>query len=384
MADTQNFNQMKRFENILVAVDISRNEHQHFEDALELALHQQAAITLLNVFPSEAEHPKLKNMVVQYATETIERLKSNLIERGAKTVHTYLEYGETAQSIIKVAQRIGADLIMLYEKHSDVKPAISPVVKKTIRLSSIPVWTTVKDTRKTIKKILCPIDGSPSSKEALEVALCLIGIYEAHLMVLHVFEPITHVPTLVKVDLQEVNRERKRQAELQFDEFLRDFDRHKFSIEIAEGRAPEEILSHLSDYDLLVMGTNGRTGLSRIVLGSVTESVIQNATCSFVTAHRQFLRSEEAESKLDMLEQHFNEGVHSLERGYHEQAIKLFSSCLNYDKLYVPAMLKMSEAHSKMGNTQQAKHYHLQAEYVLKRQWGIKMAEKILHDLNPN
>lgn len=375
---------MKQLENILVAVDISCDEHQHLEDVLELNLHQQASITLLNVFPSEAEHPKLKNLVAQYATEMLERLKSNLVERGVKTVQTYLEYGETAQSIIKVAQRIGADLIMLYEKHAGVKHVVSPVVKKTIRLSPIPVWTTVKDSRKTIKKILCPVDGSLASKEALEVALWLMEIYRAQLTVLHVFEPITHVPTLVKVDLQEVNREGRRQAEIQLDEFLRDFDRYKFLIEIAEGSPTEEILSHLSDYDLLVMGTNGRTGLSRIVLGSVTESVIQNVSCSFVTVHRQLLLSEKAESRLDALGRHFNDGVYLLERGNHEQAIKLFATCLNYDELYVPAMLKMSEAHSKMGNIQQAKHYHLQAEYVLKHQWGTKMAEKILQDLNTN
>jgi len=372
---------MKWIENILVAVDVSRNEHPHLEDAATLALREQATITLLTVLPKEAQNPSLKNLVEQYATDVLEKLRQNLIAQGINQVRSCYNYGDVAQSIINSAERTGADLVVLYEKHSDTKHLISEVVKKTIRLSSVPVWTTLKGARHEIRKILCPVDCSAASKSALTLALHLATIYEASVRVLYVFEPITHVPTLVKVNLEEINRDGKKQAEFQLEEFLRDFYKQDFSTEIAEGKATEKILEHLSENDLLVMGTNGRTGLSRIVMGSVTETVIRNAPCSFVTTHAEILLSERAEDDLEFIELYFGEGVYNLEKGRYEQAIKFLLSCLDYDKFHVPARLKLAEVYHKIGNLQEAKRYRKQAEYVLSRQWGKEMAEKILQTI---
>ncbi len=372
---------MKWIENILVAVDVSCNEHQHLEDAAKLALREQATITLLTVLPKEAQNPSLKNLVEQYATDALEKLRQSLIAKGISEVHIYHDYGDVAQSIINGAQRTGADLVVLYEKHSDTKHLISEVVKKVIRLSPVPVWTTLKGANSEIKKILCPVDCSAASKSALALALRLASWCEASVHVLYVFEPITHVPTLVKVNLQEINREGKKQAELQFEDFLRDFHKHEFTTELAEGKATEKILEHLSEHDLLVMGTNGRTGLSRIVMGSVTEAVIRNAPCSFVTTHAEIMLSERAEDDLEFIELYFGEGVYNLEKGRYEQAIKFLLSCLDYDKFHVPARLKLAEVYHKIGNLQEAKRYRKQAEYVLSRQWGKEMAEKLLQTI---
>jgi nucleotide-binding universal stress UspA family protein len=135
------------------------------------------------VLPKEAQNPSLKNLVEQYATDVLEKLRQSLVAQGVREVHTCCDYGDVAQSIINSAERTGADLVVLYEKHSDTKHLISEVVKKTIRLSSVPVWTTLKGARHEIRKILCPVDCSAASKSALTLALHLATIYEASVRV---------------------------------------------------------------------------------------------------------------------------------------------------------------------------------------------------------
>ncbi len=48
------------------------------------------------------------------------------------------------------------------------------------------------------------------------------------------------------------------------------------------------------------------------------------------------------------------------------------------DMFYVPAMLKLSEAHQKLGDTHQAKQYQRQAESILERLWGKMPTDEIV------
>jgi nucleotide-binding universal stress UspA family protein len=257
---------MKWIENILVAVDVSRNEHPHLEDAAKLALREQATITLLTVLPKEAQNPSLKNLVEQYATDVLEKLRQSLVAQGVREVHTCCDYGDVAQSIINSAERTGADLVVLYEKHSDTKHLISEVVKKTIRLSSVPVWTTLKGANSEIKKILCPVDCSAASKSALSLALRLASIYGASVHVLYVFEPITHVPTLVKVNLEEINRDGKKTSRIS----TRGVFKRLLQAGLLNGnrrrKGDGKNFGTSFRTRLTRNGNNGRTGLSRIVM----------------------------------------------------------------------------------------------------------------------
>ncbi len=68
--------------------------------------------------------------------------------------------------------------------------------------------------------------------------------------------------------------------------------------------------------DLIIMGSAGKTGLSRILLGSVAEKVTREVPCSVIT-----MKSEDAirlyiEAQIDDLETHFKEGRESLEEGF--------------------------------------------------------------------
>ncbi len=376
---------MNRFKHILLAIDINSDESEprrvrqaHLEDAIELAQKQDATLSLIHILPDSALHPKLKEATAKHATEILESLRDQLNERGVKNVSIHLQYGDVASAIVNAAKKLDASAIMLYEKHADTKHLLSSVVGKIIRLSPIPVWTTLKGARKEIRKILCPVDCSPASKEALNVALSISQIYNASVHVLFVFEPTTHVPMFVKVNLEEVNREEKMQAERQLKAFLQVFEPWTFTSELCEGKASSKILERLSEYDLLVMGTTGRTGMSRWVMGSVTESVIRNATCSFVTTHAQTILPERLEEALSQIESHFKAGVALLNAQKPKESVKEFLECLRIDMFYVPAMLKLSEAYEKLGDAHEAKQYQRQAEAMLERLWGKVLTSEIM------
>ena len=141
-----------------------------------------------------------------------------------------------------------------------------------------------------IRRILCPTDFSDFSRRALRYAVALARWYEAEITLLHVvplvpsvatatFPPGVSPLTLEPVSHDRILEELRRFAEpaaavgLRFDTVVRD------------GSAVGEVLdlARTLPADLLVMGTHGRGGFERLVLGSVAEKVLRKACCPVLT-----------------------------------------------------------------------------------------------------
>ena len=141
----------------------------------------------------------------------------------------------------------------------------------------------------TIARILCPIDFSDFSRRALDYAVTLARWYGASVTVLHVqppavpmagplapLAPVEPLP-LPPGDLDPVRR--------QVAAFVSPEAHAAIAIEpqAVEGEPAREILAEAESADLIVMGTHGRSGFERLVLGSVTETVLRRAPCSVLT-----------------------------------------------------------------------------------------------------
>jgi nucleotide-binding universal stress UspA family protein len=136
----------------------------------------------------------------------------------------------------------------------------------------------------TLKRILCPIDFSESSRRALHFAKVLSAWYEAPLTVLHVCVDLpvyelaspfgqTAVATAVLEEKQLADRR------VAVRRFVGD---DTVSIVVREGTdARGEILEEAAacGASLIVMGTHGRSGLEHMLLGSITEKVLRKAPC---------------------------------------------------------------------------------------------------------
>jgi len=136
---------------------------------------------------------------------------------------------------------------------------------------------------RTVHRILSPIDFSEPSKRALRHALAIARWHEAELTVLHVEDVLLHAAAVEAAGYPELlNRH---------DEELRDFVNdagginRNVTIQVASGDPVSAILERATRdaSDLIVMGTHGRSGLARAVLGSVTERVVRRSPVPVLT-----------------------------------------------------------------------------------------------------
>ena len=133
-------------------------------------------------------------------------------------------------------------------------------------------------------KILCPVDFSSGSREALRLAAELTRDSAAQLVLAHVWEPtrwstgeVQIAPGVIQdmVDAEEAELARWK-AEAQ------KLGAKEVAVQFLTGVAWDEIVALAKNdprIDLVVMGTHGRTGLKHVLLGSVAEKVVRYAPC---------------------------------------------------------------------------------------------------------
>jgi nucleotide-binding universal stress UspA family protein len=138
-----------------------------------------------------------------------------------------------------------------------------------------------------IHRILHPTDFSKRSEYALHLACALARDYGAELILLHVVEiPAAVYGEGVMVPLPDFRAE----AEARLAELRPTLPTVRTEHRLVEGDPASEILQAALDVhsDLIVMGTHGRTGVSRLLMGSVAEQVVRRATCPVLTIKAPF------------------------------------------------------------------------------------------------
>ncbi len=142
-----------------------------------------------------------------------------------------------------------------------------------------------------IKKILCAIDRSPSSLQAFGYAIALARWQSARLNLLEVVEEAPPPPGVTRAPKSDgVPNETRTALERDLRRALtaRRASDVKVEISLRKGTAVQEILAQAktSRADLIVIGSHGRGGVQRLVLGSVAERVLRLATCPVLTVRR--------------------------------------------------------------------------------------------------
>ena len=140
----------------------------------------------------------------------------------------------------------------------------------------------------TIGRILCPTDFSECSVAAVAYAAGLATTYGATLKLLHVATPFpvvapySNLPGNTRV--YDVHRDQAAEGLAAEAARLRG-EGVSVDTELREGHVVREILAAADAFaaDLLVLGTHGRGGFERLVLGSVTEKVLRQAACAVLT-----------------------------------------------------------------------------------------------------
>jgi nucleotide-binding universal stress UspA family protein len=129
------------------------------------------------------------------------------------------------------------------------------------------------------KSVVVPYDFSERSGQALEIARDLVTDL-THIHVLHVLPTITASDPGIIWDVVD-NDARKRDAERAFREGFAASPFHKSDFHVLFGDPGQEIAAFAERLvaDLIVMPSHGRSGLARLLIGSVAERVVRLAHC---------------------------------------------------------------------------------------------------------
>jgi len=140
----------------------------------------------------------------------------------------------------------------------------------------------------TLKKILCAVDFAEYSPQVADYARTLAKAFDAEIQVLYVAPTLAQYvgfqvsPSSIENFVGEIISGAEETMEKFLQENLNDV---QASGHVLSGYAAEEILHFAAEngMDLIVMGTHGRSGIDRILFGSVAEKVVKSATIPVLT-----------------------------------------------------------------------------------------------------
>jgi universal stress protein A len=143
----------------------------------------------------------------------------------------------------------------------------------------------------SINRILVPVDFSPHSEKAVRYATILANRCGARVSLLHVVEdPFVTGAWQAEAfvpNLPELLDDLRKAAQTHIGALKARLAAQGFAVEtsVITGPTARSIVEQATAgaFDLIVMGTHGRTGLSHALLGSIAERVVQKATCAVLT-----------------------------------------------------------------------------------------------------
>ena len=290
---------------VLCPIDFSDISQHALAHAAAIARWYEARLTVLYVF---VNLPTMDGPPLVLDNADRERLMAQMRRFAAvpSTVPTEFriqEGGFAHDEIVAQIAATHADLLVLgtHGRSGFQRMFLGSVSEKVIRKATCPTLVVTPraadvamDAPVQFHRIVCPVDFSDSSLNALEYAINLAEEADARLTVLHVVE-LPHVlgdePAVVDIDVARIHEAATTEARRRLHDLIPAQARTYCTVDttVVEGRAYREILRHAAERqsDLIVMGVQGRGALDLLVFGSTTHHVIRSATCPVLIIRRR-------------------------------------------------------------------------------------------------
>lgn len=294
------------YRRILVPLDGTRFGDLALPYAVDIAVRTGAAMELVHVHHHREHDPDLSSMpqyqyqhiaAVDQARDRDERLseRTSLEQRAADIelannirVTTRILAGRTADAVVREAQDIVADLVVMASHARQGLPRLrlGDLAHELVCSLNVPALCIRPDSEDAevvgtpLRRVLVPLDGSSFSEQILDPLAPLLSELDAQPTLLHVRTTKPMLSSGLAESRRGINT--REQAI----DYLHDVaDRFR-------GRMPEPVLTALEDenpanviasllslgeYDMAAMATHGRSGLSRLFLGSVAEEVLRHS-----------------------------------------------------------------------------------------------------------
>jgi nucleotide-binding universal stress UspA family protein len=299
------------YKKMLVVLDGSELAEVVFPCAKELAGSLGIDIVLLHVYvPARQEFVPMYRSYIDGAAEKIQSMAREMqkkLGQGARPieVHGELAKGYHADEILKYAESNNIDLILManHGRSGVSRWSMGGVADKVLRASRVPVWLVragidgaVPYDQWPSRTFLVPLSSSDVSTTALpHVEMLAKGksVVPTNVVLLEICEPPS-VPTYYSPELtgvplnwgkfaeEELTRSKKAAVEhlAKVEEQFKTAGITDVTSTILSGKSADEIINYANKnpFTIVVMATHGRSGLSRLVYGSVAESVLFGIT----------------------------------------------------------------------------------------------------------
>lgn len=287
------------YDSILLPVDGSEHASKIVTHAAELAQRTGATIDVVYVADTTKDSvtvvdgnviDALERVGESVVSDVAETLEAQRVEFGSDIVQ-----GSPAPAIVDYAEKYDHDLLVMptHGRTGISRYLLGSVTEKVVRLSDIPVLTArmESDERLTFpyENILIPTDGSPVSNAAAKHGLALAAALDATVHVLSVVDDTSMGPDLRSV-LSEAELEKPAVSAVEdVETAARGYDLADVKTSVEHGSPAEVITEHIesSDIHAVVIGTSGRRGVDRILLGSVAEKTVRSSSAPVITVARE-------------------------------------------------------------------------------------------------
>jgi nucleotide-binding universal stress UspA family protein len=289
---------MLSYKKILIPVDFSEHSELAARKGISLAQMYRATVYFLHVGENSRK-----------SARRLSRFISRIDYENSVPMKKLVAQGTPSTIILAVAKRIGVDTIVMGSRGlSRLKHLVQGSVAEEVLRESVCPVIIIKKRKKSdfdgyvlpqirdvegalqLDKILVPLDFSPASKRALQYAVSMASYYNSTIYTLTVFDR----------KFKEYDNDHQKHTSIivhgekiklwkEFPALLREINcdllQTRLKRMLLSGDPPSKIESIVQkkEIDLIIMGTNGRTGLEYFLIGSVAEKVLRSVDCSIMT-----------------------------------------------------------------------------------------------------
>ncbi len=269
---------------ILAATDFSTRSNRALRQAGLLAQSGKAQLHVLHVVDDDQPDDRVR-METREAERLLAEQIASMPELQGTQARAMVVTGDPFDAILTAAAAVKTNLIVMgsHRKQLLLDIFTGTTIERVVRKGTFPVLMVNNEAQRRYERVIAPVELSGASADALRVALSLGLIGDAGATLLHGFVALAKGKLfLAGSDRPSIDRyvaAERQQAMNELSKCLAtsDLKSERWGLRVKEGEPMEVIKQAVSALhpDLLVMGTHGRSGLFKALIGSVTEEALR-------------------------------------------------------------------------------------------------------------
>lgn len=342
---------------VVVALPIDDETDDIIAAALQLGQRLDRAIVVVHALARRSmESERGEANRIAEAEEQLAPHLATLRDAGLE-VRVLVEVQRPADLVLETAHREHAELIVTGGGQAATvrRWLVGSVAEAVVRRASVPVWV-VRGAPPIGQTVLCPVDLSPQSKQALQAAIRMARALEAPLRVLRIvtLDGADDVVEAARVSLEELLAEHELEG-LELD------------VQVVRGDPAECIVESAEDAGLVVVGSRGFDPLAPAWLGPVTTRTLRYSSCNALTIREVDVGLKRRENAIAKLADDYEAAWELMNEDREAEALPILESAAQR----APANATIQEAFAivldRMGRHVEARGRREIAEMIRKR-----------------